>query len=162
MGDRVGLWQKVDEMLETLDSWQAAEVAAKVNAEIPDVVSEWLDANRITLLAIEIGHRFRTRRQSAESRKRAAFADAAEAGELAVFLEYAVVDADGTRKRIGDMTGADHRFVAGEYQASSEWDALMAAFHRAIAKRVGPKRTADVLSERQYLAIYDRNLGKEA
>ena len=40
------------------------------------------------------------------------------------------------QRRIGDMTAADHRFVAGAYVVSARVSMALSHFHRAIAKRL--------------------------
>ena len=72
-----------------------------------------------------------------------------------MFSEAHVIDEDGTRKRAADMTGPEHLFVAeATYKKSANRALMLAAFHQAVAKKVGKRRTGDVLTEEQYEALY--------
>jgi len=68
--------------------------------------------------------------------------------------EWHAVDPEHLRKRAGDMTGADHRFVADSYQASGNYALLRAAFHNAVAKKVGTRKTSDVIDADTYETMY--------
>lgn len=83
------------------------------------------------------------------------FADAVADGAWtrSTFSEVIRIDSKDTMRRVSDMTGADHQFVADGYQASGQRDLLMAAFHRRVARLVGTKKTADVMSEEEYLRL---------
>ena len=59
------------------------------------------------------------------------------------------------------MTGKDHLFVAADYDRDARPLLLLAAFHQAVAKKVGRKRTADVFSEAEYDRLY-RSIVKPA
>jgi hypothetical protein len=155
--------------------WVAAVVAEKLCGQLlendPELLDGWLRAMAIPLLRRVIGLRVHHERRAAKRGARArAFAataadlEAAEGGSeresaaaalLGMFSEIHVVDEDQTRKRAADMTGAEHLFVAeNTYQRSANTALMLAAFHRAVAKKVGKKRTADVLSEQQYESMY--------
>lgn len=56
-------------------------------------------------------------------------------------------------RKVADMTGADHRHVADEYEAFGRRQILLAQFHRTVAKKIGERRTADVMSEEDYLRL---------
>lgn len=148
-----------------------AEVAEKAFALLaeqePETLAEWLegvglrelrDASRQRSLSL----RARARRQAGP----AAFAAASarfEAGALDALVPLLevdfCVDDDGTRRRVADMTGTDHAFVAGCYRFSSDREAMEAAFHTAVAKKVGKNRTADVLGEEAYRSLYQSIVG---
>lgn len=147
--------------------WVAAIVAAKLHAELletdPDLLTGWLYALAPHMLTQAI----RDRERSARSRARfragsrrfaAAAAEAEESGDvmpmLGLFASRYVVDEQNTRKVAADMTGPDHLFVAGSYQRSANEDLMLAAFHKAVAKKVGKRRTADVLDEAAYEQLY--------
>jgi hypothetical protein len=154
--------------------WVAAIVAEKLCGQLlegdPDLLDGWLHAMAVPLLRRAIGLRIHQERCAAKRGARAReFAAAAAdlesadgeeresvtAALLGMFSEIHVVDADQTRKRAADMTGSEHLFVAeNTYQKSANTALMLAAFHRAVAKKVGKKRTADVLSEDQYEAMY--------
>lgn len=70
-----------------------------------------------------------------------------------VFRQAFVVNRDHLWRHVADMTGVDHRFVADEYDATGKRALAHAAFHRAIAKKVGMRRTADVFTEAEYMRL---------
>jgi hypothetical protein len=142
--------------------WVPAVVAAQLVGHLqtadPDLLAGWLQTMAPHLLTDMITTRERSIR--ATSRRRAgavAFADAAAAGDAERLRSFAVtyaVDAENTRRRVADMTGSDHRFVADSYAASATKARMLATFHEAVARKVGRRRTAEVMSE----AAYDRLL----
>ena len=153
--------------------WVAAVVAQKLHASLlendPDLLDGWLNAMAVQMLRRVIGLRTHAERARAKRGARAReFGDAAgdfgsagdddkeAAGErlLGMFAVPYVIDADGTQKRAADMTGTDHLFVAVDKEKSAKTARMEAAFHRAVAKKVGKKRTADVIPLEQYEAMY--------
>lgn len=73
---------------------------------------------------------------------------------LSMFSAMHVVDKENTRRSVGQMTGADHRYVARQYTADARVSQMEAAFHKAVAKKVGNATTADVMDEETYSALY--------
>jgi hypothetical protein len=59
------------------------------------------------------------------------------------------------------MTGVDHVFVAAGYQRQERTAAMLAAFHVAVAKKVGKRTTAEVLSVEQYERLYRSIVGDD-
>lgn len=135
----------------------------------PDLLAGWLDERAAMFLTRTITERLRSVRartlsQAAASRFAAAAA-AAEDGDYEPLSHFAVVyaiDDENTRRPVGEMTGADHRFVASNYQASGRYDLMLAAFHEKVAKKVGSRTTADVFSEEQYDAMLRSLTGAKA
>jgi hypothetical protein len=123
-----------------------------------DLLDGWLQQNAIHFLTEAIGGRDRHQRALLRRRSGArAFAEAAEAGDgeaLSVFAIRYVVDEENTRRPVGQMVGADHVFVANSYRDSAASAQMLAAFHEQIAKTVGERRTAEVLTEQQYQQLY--------
>lgn len=146
--------------------WAAPLVAQKLHAELvaddPDLLDGWLHAVAGEALRQAIANRSRAHRTYARRAASRAFAQAARDAEdsgdaaplLGLFAVDYVVAADRTRKRARDMTGPDHRFVAGRYEASGNGELMLAAFHHAIAEKVGDRRTAEVYTEAEYEALY--------
>jgi len=155
--------------------WVAAVVAQKMYGQLlesdPDLLEGWLHAIATQMLRRVIG--LRTHQERTVARRRAgarSFADAAADFEMAasedgrqeaavrligMFGEPHVIDADGTQKRAADMTGPEHLFVAeNTYQRTANRALMLGAFHRAVAGKVGVRRTADVLTEVQYAQMY--------
>lgn len=139
----------------------AADLVEKLRATDPDLLSGWLDLRAAAFLADAIARRSNSRRQAARvGAPRRAFAEAAQRfteetdpAALAPFATEYVIDTANTRRRVEDMTGADHRFVAAGYAESKRTAALLEKFHLAVARKVGDRRTADVISESEYLSM---------
>lgn len=148
--------------------WAAPVVAAKMHAALletdPDLLNGWLHAMAVDVLRMAVGSRSRAQRTVARRRAAsrifgAAAAEAEETGNtiplLGLFAVVHVIDADNTRKLAADMTGPEHLFVAeNTYQQSANQALMLAAFHRAVAKKVGERKTSDVFSAQQYELLY--------
>lgn len=154
--------------------WVAAAVAARLYRELlwkdRDLLSGWLYEMGPDTLRRHI--QGRAAAQRARERARAArgeFADAAhrfETGEdsngaklVGMFALTHVVDVEDRRKRAGEMTGADHLYVANTYTARGQRNLLEAEFHRAVAKKVGDRRTDEVISLADYEHMYRSVVG---
>jgi hypothetical protein len=142
--------------------WVPAIVAAKVIASAdPALLDGWLHVMAVDVLTSVITRRERSTRSTARTRAGSrAFAEAraeSEAGEPAALSSFAVtyaVDDKNMRRRVADMRGSDHLFVAANYEKDAKPLLLLAAFHQAVAKKVGRKRTCDVFSEAEYDRLY--------
>lgn len=135
---------------------EAEKFLAHIEESAPTLLADWLHENARRFLANDMREMMgRERRQAVARAKARAFGKAAadEPEILAHFAVVYVVDEDDTRRRVADMTGADHRFVASEYEASAKNDRMLAAFHRAVAKKVNGHKTSEVLTEEQYDSI---------
>jgi len=76
--------------------------------------------------------------------------------DVSVFITWRCkVDDANTQRTIGDMTGADHLYVADSYRGDKQRAAMLEAFHRAVAKKAGRRKTSEVFSEDQFLALYE-------
>ena len=76
--------------------------------------------------------------------------------DLSVFLAWRMrVADDNTQRAVGDMVGADHIYVADHYCESKQESAMLEAFHRACAKKVGERKTSEVMSEEEFLKLYE-------
>jgi hypothetical protein len=152
-------------------AWAAPVVAAELHAALladdPDLLDGWLHAIAQEALRQAITNRSRAVRTAARHHAAPhAFAVAAEAGDtdalLGMFAVDYVVAPDRTRKRAGDMTGADHAYVADRYADTGNTALLLAEFHRAVGKKVGTRRTADVFTAEQYDEMYRSIMGRAA
>lgn len=161
----------IDEELskETVVAADAATIVLERMAlEHPAELNVWLRDRAREMLRSEIGHLIRSRRSTARSGSRArAFGEATDSSGGGGLLEsWFVVSETYEQKRVADMTGPDHLFVAGGYEATVQSAAMEAAFHRAVAKKVGNKRTGDVLSEsqlqRMHKSVTTRAAGRAA
>lgn len=134
----------------------ASNYIARLADTDPALLNGWLVANAAAFATDLLGCRLRNSRAKARAHASARefaanVADPDYAGSFTI--TYRIAD-DDTRIRVADMTGDHHRFVASDYEASARTDRMLAAFHRAIAKKVGKARTADVISEGEYDALY--------
>jgi hypothetical protein len=140
----------------------APVVAEKLHAHLlevdPDLLAGWLRECAVHFLTRTIGDRDRSDRATARSRCEARrFSTAAKSGDtetLSTFAVRLVVNDANTRRPIGEMTGADHLHVAREYGQTAASARMLEAFHRAVAKKVGKKKTAEVMDELTYDQMY--------
>lgn len=132
----------------------AAEFVARMEMTNPDVFWDWMVDNAVRFCADAINFQIRRERQIVMRRaKSRAFAFAVQSGdptELRAFSLLYSVGPDHRRRTVGEMTGADHTWVADSYSASGKKSLMLAAFHKAVARRVGDKKTSDVMSETEY------------
>lgn len=120
----------------------------------PDLLTGW---SRLTLhqnlLSLLRSLDARDRSQSV----RRAFTDqrvAFEAGDLTAFDVVHVVNNEFLRKRVGEMTAADHRYVAQRYTASAIRASYEAEFHSVVAARLDAGQvTADAFNPSQYVRL---------
>jgi hypothetical protein len=137
-------------------------VAARIIETIdPVLLDGWLRERAPEILAAAIAKRKRSTATADRAHSGArAFEKArseAASGDLAALGAFTVsytVDAKSTRRKVADMTGADHEFVAASCESDAKSIALLAEFHRQVARKIGSKRTSDVLSEKQYDQLY--------
>jgi hypothetical protein len=116
-------------------------LAAELIREHPKQAGEYLTSHAQAFITIAIGKLMHRANRHAS------------AGETTLSMRHAL---DGSYRRVADWTGVEHRQMAESYEARSKRFAMFAAFHRAIAKKVGARRTADVLNEEQYAALLAR------
>lgn len=139
---------------------EADKLVTKLEEVCPGSLDQWLHDNSRQFIAVVMRDWLNAERNKAKRRAKArAFGTAAaavHAGDpdaLGHFTNFCVVSEDNVRRLVGDMTGADHRFVASGYQARGREALQVAAFHEAVARKVGKNRTADVFTEEQYDAL---------
>jgi hypothetical protein len=71
------------------------------------------------------------------------------------FLDvFYVVDAEATRKRLGDLKAADLGFVAEKYSSQARRASTKEAFFRALQNRVGDQTVGEVFSEEQIAQMW--------
>lgn len=146
----------------------AAHIVEKLRATDADLLAGWLDVHAEALVREAITRIDRSTRASARhtagGRRFAAAADAAEDGDteqLVSFLDCAyVVDEEDSRKRLGEMTAADLRFVADSYDRRASENAMNATFMRALAKKVGKGRVSDHFTDEQVAEMWRSISGK--
>lgn len=139
----------------------AADLVTEMRKTDPALLRGWLDANATQFVTQVLGDRARSERgRRAVDAPRSAFAEAADrfsdgdSDALKPFDLHFVIGDDMTRRRLGDMTRADHLFVANEHTKRSNAALFEAAFHKAVAKRIpAGKTTQDVMDEQEYLRL---------
>lgn len=146
----------------------AHELVDKLRATDPELLEGWLRERAEVIVGDYIHHLVKNRRRppSPEAAKRMNFAAAAsvfaERGDAEEFREsvrspftfHYVVRDDQLRKPVGDMNGADLRYVANSFQATKQQAAFRESFFRAAAKRVGDKCVKEVFTVEQYTSMY--------
>lgn len=148
---------------ETPNPVVAQDIVDKLRANDPDLLNGWLHLRAAAIVCEHLGRIDHSeRRHTRAVAAGRAFAEAAarhEAGEadaMAGFEARYVINDDGARRRVADMTGPDHLFVAGKYGESARTQRFLESVHRAVAKKVGNRRTAEVFTAEQYAAMFDR------
>lgn len=141
-------------------SVEAAKLVARLREDNPDLLRDWLWYNAEQFVSDALGSRNRSRR--AHVRRTCAavsFSQAANSAdpvaELAPFRVRHVIDINHTQREVGRMTGEDHLFVAQAYELEAVTSQMLAAFHRAVARRVGDRTTREVMDEATYLRLYN-------
>lgn len=150
--------------------WVPAVVAAELRGRLartdPELLAGWLDTLAVQFLTEVITTRERSIRATARSRAGArTFGSAVKAGDVELVGSFAVtyvVGADNSRRRVADMTGDDHRFVAGGYRETEARARMLAAFHEQVARKAGDRCTAEVMSEAEYDLLYRSIVGVRA
>jgi hypothetical protein len=139
----------------------AGELYTDLTSQDPDLLTGWLEAMALPMLSKAIGDRARSRRNTARRQAvKDRFEQAAKAFEggnreaLSMYLEPHVVDSHLTRRRACDMSGRDHRYVAGKYERAGVESLMLGAFHSAVAAQVGDGKTSDVLDADKYEELY--------
>lgn len=124
----------------------------------PELIVRWLQTNAPRFLAQEIRSLNQRNRSIAARRANSRYfaAKAAKDPSLLaeVFAVRYVVDPNNTMLPLSEMTGSDHRFVASRYGTTARKTLMLEAFHRAVADRVGERKTKEVFTEEEYLAMY--------
>jgi hypothetical protein len=141
----------------------AQKIATSLSEQEPGFLDVWLHEHAAYFITHMLTIWVRNnRRASIERAQHGIFRDAAEraqAGEGGVFAQLYVVSEERLRRRVGEMTGADHNFVAARYEGSAQRSALLAEFHRVVARKVKKRNTSSVMSEEQYEALLQNVLG---
>ena len=147
---------------ELTDGVVPSEAAARIVATMEQAHAEelraWMAAQATRLIAREIADIMRSNRHRVMARRGAIrFRAAIESADdvTGLYDTWHTVNEENARRRLADMTGADHAFAADAYRASASASLMREAFHRVLARRVGDRRTADVLPEEECQRILD-------
>lgn len=154
-------------------SYNAAEVADEIVQHLlhedRELLYGWLEGHAAQTIRTAIAQRDASTRAYARTHApKAAFAEAANAAKggdpqplrLGFLQAVYVCAADNTRKALKDMTAADVLYVADSYEGRAKQALLEAAFLRAVAKKIGAGRVADVFNNQQ-LAELRTKLGAD-
>jgi hypothetical protein len=147
----------------------AQEIAEKLLKEDRELLYGWLQAHAVSTIRAAITATDKATRSYARHNHQASvFADAvrdAEKGDdqplrLGFLQAVYVINDQYDRKALKDMVAADLRFAAGSYEQRAESALLEAAFLRAIARKVGKGRVADIFNNVQLDELRTRITGK--
>lgn len=119
----------------------------------PEVLRRWLSVQEQSFLARAVGSRQRQLRTGAQRRSRRMALQRADTRTLSEFEVRCSVGPEHLWVHVGDMTANHHRQVARRYTESGQRSLLLGAFHREIAKRLGDRRTSEVLTEEEYAKL---------
>lgn len=142
--------------------------AEQANAEAADDLAKLADTLVFqALMQAANGHRGSQRHTARAAAERAAtrqsVVTAAEnlaAGRPSGLLHVShKVSDDGTQREAAQMDGSDHHYVAARYDDRSKRNGMFAAFHRAVAKKCGHRRTDEVFTAEQYESLYSSITG---
>lgn len=137
-----------------IPSLVAHDFVELMKLEHPAEYEEWVQTHAIHFCADELAAMLRRERHHTRVRARA-FRIGAEAGDVSAFSNVFEISPDHTRRRVGEMRGADHLYVAERYSVTGKRALLLAECHRQVATRIGDQRTDEVLTEKEYLDIFE-------
>ena len=130
----------------------AERIIAKLRRDHPGAYDDWIAEQARSTMVRFIGEVHRNARAAAMNlrpfAKMRRTIDSGEPAPRLMDLPFQVDD-DGRMVPIRNMTGRDHLYVAESYHSAAEPLLMREAFHRALAKRVGSRKTGDVLTEEQ-------------
>lgn len=142
---------------EFIPMYEATKFVRYMEREHPEELLEWLRTHAVQFASKALGDMLRRERQQFIRRASArSFAAAVAAGtidDMHPFQMVYAIDPQNTRRALGEMTGSDHLFVANRYEDQGLRVLFLAEFHRAVANRLGTRKTSDVLTESEYLAM---------
>lgn len=132
----------------------AIDLVEKLQNEDPELLLGWLMVHAPDLMHEWVRAKWRKSRNRIQTRRHEAHVAMTTNGDMSIFLHHRfVVDDKNTHRLLGDMTGADHLFVAKGYERDSKAAKMRAALHRAAARAVGDKRTSEVLTVEQWESL---------
>jgi hypothetical protein len=146
---------------------QALDIVTHLEHADPELLLGWARAALVSNVAALIHQVRGNDRLRSRSHARALLirigngtATSAELAEASVFsVRSPVVSDDGMTKRIGELTGSDHAYIAGAYEVRGRRQLVFAAFHRLLAERVGDRTTEEVFNPEEYAALQQQLVG---
>lgn len=140
----------------------AKEIVERLKANDPGLLRGWLWAQAAHFVWQMINDRDRSARSTAratEGRRRfRAAADAHDNGNtepIRAFLILPFTVEDGSRKQLGKLNRGDLLFVADTYDQRARENALMSAFLKAVAKKVGDDLVQDHYTDEKLADLFD-------
>jgi hypothetical protein len=140
----------------------ADKIVEKLVSQDSELLDGWLRLHAGELLWTMINEIDRRERATVQNNaKRIAAGEAVRdfeqgnADGLKGFMDtFHVVDAEHTRKRLGDLRAPELEFVANGYASQKRSALLKEAFFRALQKRVGDHTVGEVFSEEEIAAMW--------
>jgi hypothetical protein len=150
----------VDE--DIIPSSLASRLVERLRTQDPELLDAWLSLHaeaifRDTITSIIRHRRSRARKHAAAGafgRAAQRFSETGDIEQLSPFRVRFVVDGLDTQRQVRDMTRTDCLFVAERYTISADRALMEAAFHRAVANRVGDRTVGDIFTEDEYNNMY--------
>jgi len=140
----------------------AGEIVARLRTTDPELLADWLNEQAEQFVWQAINDRDRSVRSAARHRaSRDGFRDAVDAAEhgdvepLHRMMAMPFTLADGVRRPLAQLCADDLGYVADAYDQRAAENALMAAFLRALAKKVSTGTVADHYTESQLSAMFN-------
>jgi hypothetical protein len=138
----------------------AEQIVTELRADDPELLDLWLRDNAAKFIQSHLTRILSADRSKARTSLGARSFQAAAArfaagdiDALSVYeLSYAVED--GTQKLVMDMIGRDHLYIAERFGMEAKPFAMLEAFHKAVAKKVGTRKTSEVFTQEKYEAMY--------
>lgn len=138
----------------------AEEIVAELRVSDPELLHLWLEDGAARFVQTHL-----VRILAANRARSKATTGARLFGEAAIRFSSGDVDAmqmfdltyaieDGTQRKIADMTGSDHLYIAQRFALEAKQYALLEQFHKAVAKKVGARKTSDVFTAEKYEQLY--------
>lgn len=139
----------------------AQEVVLQLRRRDPKLLADYLDRQAVDVVVAALNSRDRSRRAHVRNRaSKEEFGAAVDSyhygnpAPLRRFLDMPLSVEGGLRKPLGDLTGPELRSAARSYQNHATRTLFMAAFLRALAKKVGSDTVADHYTEDDLAALW--------
>lgn len=140
----------------------AAELCRRMREEHPAEHAAFLEDQAQRLYGTLLSNAYKSRRANVRREATALATVAANGGDVSIFTRWRCrVDERGTQRQLGEMTKRDNLFAAAHYDADAATARMLAAFHRAIAKKQGSKKVKDAFTEDRLIRLYRSIAGTE-
>lgn len=147
----------------------ASHVVRKLRVTDPDLLLGFIEAQaeylvRQMILQRDCSTRTHARLTASRSvfRESSKLHEAGQADAMTAWLHVPFVLEEGERKRLADLTAADLAFVADRYEQRANDNLMMAAFLRALKRKVGRKTVGEVYTDQQLVSMWQSLAGGES